>query len=373
MEIGVPKEIKNHEYRVGLLPSAVSDLVHAGHQVYVETTAGLGAGFEDEAYRQAGAQIVATSQAVFDAAGLIVKVKEPQPEECSLLKPHHTLFTYLHLAPDRAQTEALLASGATCIAYETVSDVNGRLPLLAPMSEVAGRMSIQAGAMCLERVRGGKGILLGGVPGVERARVVILGGGVVGRHAAAMAIGLGASVVILDQSLPVLRALDEQFGVRLQTRFSTRDAIDECLEGADLVIGSVLIPGAAAPKLVSAAQVAGLEKGTVLVDVAIDQGGCFETSRPTTHEDPIFDYEGIVHYCVANIPGAVPRTSSAALNQATLPFIQRIAQAGVEAALNQDPNLLAGLAIYHSCLVSSEVALAHQLPWTDPADLALTR
>ena len=372
MDIGVPKEIKNHEYRVGLLPASVNELVRLGHRVWVEASAGEGAGFTDQAYAQAGATMVATAQDVFDAGSLIIKVKEPQPDECMRLGPKHTLFTYLHLAPDRVQTEALMASGATAIAYETVTDATGRLPLLAPMSEVAGRMSIQAAAMCLERARGGKGILLGGVPGVERARVVILGGGVVGRHAASMAVGLGADVTVLDRSLPVLRQLDDHFGVAIQTRFSTFDTLNTVLNTADVVIGSVLIPGASAPKLVSAEQVDQLEEGTVLVDVAIDQGGCFETSRPTTHQDPIFKVGGVVHYCVANIPGAVPKTASAALNQATLPFVLALANKGTDQALKDDRHLRDGLAIYRGALVAEAAAEAHQLTLTSLADIGLS-
>jgi alanine dehydrogenase len=369
MEIGVPKEIKNHEYRVGLLPASVRELTQRGHRVFVEAGAGSGAGFADAHYTQAGAVILDSPEAVFEAAELIVKVKEPLSSERALLTPRHTLFTYLHLAPDRAQTDALLASQACCIAYETVTDNNNRLPLLAPMSEVAGRMSIQAGAMCLERSHGGKGVLLGGVPGVERADVVILGGGVVGRHAAAMAIGLGARVSVFDKSLAVLRGLDDQFGHQLQTRYATQDGIETAVRDADLIIGSVLVPGASAPKLVTDQMVQSMSEGTVLVDVAIDQGGCFETSRPTTHQDPYFELHGVVHYCVANMPGAVPKTSSAALNHATLPFVLAIAEQGVVPALKGDHHLRNGLATFQGKLTSKAVAAAHQLPFDPPPGL----
>ena len=369
MEIGIPKEIKNHEYRVGLLPASVRELTQRGHRVLVETSAGVGAGFADVHYIQAGAVILDSPEAIFDAAELVVKVKEPQSTERALLTERHTLFTYLHLAPDRVQTEDLLVSKACCIAYETVTDHNNRLPLLAPMSEVAGRMSIQAGAMCLERSHGGKGILLGGVPGVERANVIILGGGVVGRHAAAMAIGLGARVSVFDKSLPVLRALDDQYGHQLQTRYATQDGLEAAVRDADLIIGSVLVPGASAPKLVTEQMVQTMSQGTVLVDVAIDQGGCFETSHATTHDDPYFMQHGVVHYCVANMPGAVPKTSSAALNHATLPFVLALAEQGVTGALNSDRHLRNGLATYQGQLTSKAVAEAHQLPFERPKGL----
>ena len=369
MEIGIPKEIKNHEYRVGLLPASVRELTQRGHRVLVETSAGVGVGFADADYIQAGAMILDSPEAVFDAAELVVKVKEPQSAERALLTARHTLLTYLHLAPDRAQTEDLLASQACCIAYETVTDHNHRLPLLAPMSEVAGRMSIQAGAMCLERSHGGKGILLGGVPGVERANVVILGGGVVGRHAAAMAIGLGARVSVFDKSLPVLRALDDQYGHQLQTRYATQDGLEAAVRDADLIIGSVLVPGASAPKLVTEQMVRTMSQGTVLVDVAIDQGGCFETSHATTHDDPYFVQHGVVHYCVANMPGAVPKTSSAALNHATLPFVLALAEQGVIGALKSDRHLRNGLATYQGQLTSKAVAEAHQLSFERPQGL----
>lgn len=366
MDIGVPKEIKNHEYRVGLLPASVVELTRRGHRVFVETGAGTGAGFSDADYEAVGATLCPDASAVFSASALIIKVKEPQAGERALLTPQHTLFTYLHLAPDLDQTEDLIASGACCIAYETVTDTAGRLPLLAPMSEVAGRMSIQAGAMCLERSHGGKGVLLGGVPGVDRAQVVVLGGGVVGRHACAMAIGLGARVTVFDQNLPVLRGLDELFAGRLQTRYATGAAIEESVQSADLIVGSVLVPGASAPKLVTEAMVRRMQAGSVVVDVAIDQGGCFETSRPTTHEAPHYLSHDVVHYCVANMPGAVPQTASAALNQATLPFVLAIAEAGPEVALRQDPHLRSGLEVYGGQLVSEAVGRAHGLTVSQP-------
>ena len=366
MDIGVPREIKNHEYRVGLLPASVAELTRRGHSVFVEMGAGIGAGFTDADYEAVGATLCPDATAVFEASALVIKVKEPQAEERALLTPKHTLFTYLHLAPDLDQTQDLIDSGASCIAYETVTDAAGRLPLLAPMSEVAGRMSIQAGAMCLERSHGGKGVLLGGVPGVDRACVVILGGGVVGRHACAMAIGLGARVTVFDQSLPVLRGLDELFAGRLQTRYATGAAIEDAIEGADLIVGSVLVPGASAPKLVTEAMVKRMQAGTVLVDVAIDQGGCFETSRPTTHDAPYYLSHDVVHYCVANMPGAVPQTASAALNQATLPFVLAIAEQGPEAALRRDVHLKSGLAVYRGQLVSEAVGRAHGLAVSQP-------
>lgn len=358
MIVGVPKEIKNHEYRVGLTPEAVHALVEAGHEVLVEQSAGAAIGFTDALYEQAGARIVPDADAVFEGAEMIVKVKEPQAVERKRLKPHHTLFTYLHLAPDVPQTEDLLASGATCIAYETVTDVAGRLPLLAPMSEVAGRMSIQAGARCLERSMGGRGVLLAGVPGVEAANVVILGGGVVGFNAAQMAVGMGANVTVLDKSIDVLRRFDAQFGNQVQTRFSTAHAIEELLPKADLVIGAVLIPGAAAPKLVRREHLKLMKDGAAVVDVAIDQGGCFETSRATTHAEPTFIEEGVVHYCVANMPGAVARTSTLALNNATLPFVLALANKGAAKALAEDPHLLNGLNVVKGQLTRPEVGAA---------------
>ena len=337
MKIGVPKEIKNHEYRVGLVPASVKELTQRGHEVFVETTAGLGIGMDDAHYEAVGAHILDGAQGVFDSAEMIVKVKEPQVVERVMLREHHTLFTYLHLAPDPEQTRDLLESGATCIAYETVSDDRGRLPLLAPMSEVAGRLSIQAGAWCLEKARGGSGVLLGGVPGVEPAKVMVIGGGTVGFNAAQMAVGLGARVIVLDRSAEVMRFLDATFSSRVETVFSTAGAIERHLEDADLVIGGVLIPGAAAPKLVSRAHLKSMRKGSVLVDVAIDQGGCFETSYATTHAEPTYIVDDIVHYCVANMPGAVPRTSTFALNNVTLPFVLALADKGTRQALEDAP------------------------------------
>ncbi len=368
MIVGVPKEIKNHEYRVGLTPAAVHALVEAGHQVVVESGAGAAIGFDDALYAEAGARLVPDADAVFEQAQLIVKVKEPQAEERKRLKPHHTLFTYLHLAPDVPQTEDLLASGATCIAYETVTDAAGRLPLLAPMSEVAGRMSIQAGARCLEKSVGGRGVLLAGVPGVEAARVLVLGGGVVGFNATQMAIGMGAHVTVLDKNMDVLRRFDALFGNRVQTVFSTAHALNQLLPEADLVIGAVLIPGAAAPKLVTREHLKVMKEGAAVVDVAIDQGGCFETSRPTTHADPIFIEEGVVHYCVANMPGAVARTSTLALNNATLPFVLALANKGTKQALADDPHLLNGLNVVKGQLTCPSVGVAQNRPSLTPAE-----
>ena len=367
MRIGVPKEIKNHEYRVGLTPQSVAELTALGHEVWIETHAGEAIGFADEDYLEAGAQIAGTSAEVFQQGQLIVKVKEPLAVERARLRDHHTLFTYLHLAPDRAQTEELMASGATCIAYETVTDAQGRLPLLAPMSEVAGRMSIQAGAGCLEKARGGRGVLLGGVPGVAPGKVVILGGGVVGSHALAMAVGLGADVTVLDKSVDALRRLDAQYGNRITTLYSTRAAVREQVLAADLVIGGVLIPGAAAPRLITAEMVRQMKAGAVLVDVAIDQGGCAETSRATTHAEPTYVVDDVVHYCVANMPGAVARTSTLALNNATLPFVVALAQKGTRRALQDDQHLLNGLNVARGAITCGSVAEAHGLPFQSAA------
>jgi len=356
MKIGVPKEIKNHEYRVGLVPSSVRELTHRGHQVFIQATAGAGIGMDDSRYESAGATILQGAEEVFEVAEMIVKVKEPQPVERAMLKEHHTLFTYLHLAPDAPQTEDLVKSGASCIAYETVTDSDGRLPLLAPMSEVAGRLSIQAGAWCLEKARGGSGVLLGGVPGVEPAKIVIIGGGTVGFNAAQMAVGMGARVVIMDRSLEVLRFLDANFGSQVETVYSNVDSIEKHLRDADLVVGGVLIPGAAAPKLVTRKHLATMRPGSVLVDVAIDQGGCFETSKPTTHAEPTYIVDGIVHYCVANMPGAVPRTSAFALNNATLPFTLALAGKGPRQAMLDDPHLLNGLNVHRGKVTYQDVA-----------------
>ena len=346
MLIGVPKEIKNHEYRVGLTPAAVKEFVHHSHQVWVETMAGHSIGFTDELYIAAGAKIIATPEEIFANADMIVKVKEPQPNECKMLRPGQTLYTYLHLAPDPTQTKLLVESGATCIAYETVTDNRNTLPLLAPMSEVAGRMSVQAGAHYLEKAQGGSGTLLGGVPGVAPGRVLVIGGGVVGLNAAKMARGLGADVAILDRSLNRLRELDDIFEGRLATVFSTEEAIEYYSSRADLVIGAVLVPGAAAPKLLNRNHIKNMKPGSVLVDVAIDQGGCFETSKATTHQDPVYVVDDVVHYCVANMPGGVARTATMALNNATLPFGLALANKGPKQAMLDDQHLLNGLNVH---------------------------
>ena len=356
MLIGVPKEIKNHEYRIGLTPSGARELVSNGHQVIVQRDGGKAIGLTDEQYVKAGAQIVDTAEEIFARADMIIKVKEPQPNECAMLRPGQVLYTYLHLAPDPEQTKALVASGATCIAYETVTAPNGSLPLLAPMSEVAGRMSIQAGAHALEKAQGGSGVLLGGVPGVKPAEVLVIGGGVVGINAARMAMGMNAHVTILDRSLDRLKYLDELYGHQLTTIYSTRDAIEERLPDTDLVIGAVLIPGAAAPKLVSRDQLKLMRPGSVLVDVAIDQGGCFETSKATTHQNPTYEVDGIIHYCVANMPGGVARTSTFALTNATLPFAVQLANKGAKQALLDDEHLLNGLNVHAGKITYKAVA-----------------
>jgi alanine dehydrogenase len=366
MRIGVPKEIKVLEHRVGLTPASVRELHSHGHELIVEASAGQGIGMDDEAYRNAGASIVATAAEVFAQAEMVVKVKEPQGSERKMLRPGQILFTYLHLAPDADQARDLVASGAVCIAYETVTSSTGGLPLLAPMSEVAGRMAIQAGAYFLEKAHGGLGVLLGGVPGVDPAKVVILGGGVVGTHACHIALGMGADVWVLDRSTEVLRALWRQFGRPLNTVFSTHDAIDHHVKTADLVVGGVLIPGAFAPKLVSAALVKRMKKGSVIVDVAIDQGGCFETSRPTTHADPTYVVDGVIHYCVANMPGGVPRTSTFALNNATLPFVLALADKGWKKALADDPHLKNGLNVAFGKVTCKPVADALGYAYIEP-------
>lgn len=363
MKIGVPKEIKVHEYRVGLTPPSVAELVAAGHEVFVETGAGLGIDFEDSAYTAVGAKTLGTAAEVFAAADMIVKVKEPQPQEIALLEPRHTLFTYLHLAADKPQALGLMASGATCIAYETVTSHNRSLPLLKPMSEVAGRMSVQVGAHYLEKEQGGRGILLGGVPGVAPARVAILGGGVSGLNAAQMAVGLRADVTIYDISNDRLAELDTHFGNSIKTAYASKSAIAAAVANAHLVIGAVLVPGAAAPKLVTREMLKTMKRGAVLVDIAIDQGGCFETSRPTTHADPVYVEEGIIHYCVANMPGAVARTSAFALNNATLPFALKLANLGAEAAMAADPHLAAGLNVSGGKIRHRAVAEALDLPF----------
>lgn len=367
MLLGVPKEIKTHEYRVGLTPGSVREYVARGHEVLVETGAGLGIGADDDVYRAAGATIASDAADVFQRAEMVVKVKEPQPAEWVQLREGQILFTYLHLAPDPEQTKGLLESGCHAIAYETVTDRTGALPLLAPMSEVAGRLAIEAAGSALRRHAGGRGLLLGGVPGVAPARVLVIGGGVVGTHAARMAVGLGAEVTIVDRSVPRLRQLDELFGGRVRTRMSTIDSIEEELVDADVIVGAVLVPGASAPKLVSRAMLGRMKPRSVLVDVAIDQGGCFETSRPTTHENPTFEVDGVIHYCVANMPGAVPLTSSQALNNATLPFGLALADKGL-AALDEDSHLLAGLNVSGGKVTNEAVAEALGLSFADGRD-----
>ncbi|MGA7811022.1 alanine dehydrogenase [Bradyrhizobium sp.] len=361
MRVGVPREIKIHEYRVGLTPGAAREYVAAGHSVVIETNAGVGIGATDEAYRKAGAVIADTAAEIFATCDMIVKVKEPQPGEWTRLREGQILFTYLHLAPDPEQAKGLMASGCTAIAYETVTDAKGGLPLLAPMSEVAGRLSIEAAGAALKRSAGGRGILLGGVPGVAPARVVVIGGGVVGTHAARMAVGLGAEVTVLDRAIPRLRELDELFAGRIRTRFPTTEAIEQEVFAADAVIGAVLVPGASAPKLVTRQMLKSMQQGAVLVDVAIDQGGCFETSHPTTHADPTYQVDGIIHYCVANMPGAVPLTASHALNNATLPFGLALASKGV-AAVAQNPHLRAGLNVHRGRVTNRAVAESLGLP-----------
>ena len=362
MRVGVPKEIKNHEYRVGLTPASVAELVRAGHSVSVQTGAGLGIDFEDSDYVAAGAQIVADAAAVFAASDMIVKVKEPQPSEIALLEPRHLLFTYLHLAADKPQALGLMASGATCIAYETVTAADRSLPLLKPMSEVAGRMSIQVGAHYLEKEQGGRGVLLGGVPGVAPARVAILGGGVSGVNAAQMAVGMRADVTIYDINNARLAELDMFFSSQIKTAYASSAAIAHAVKNAHLVIGAVLVPGAAAPKLVTREMLKTMKRGSVLVDIAIDQGGCFETSHATTHDDPVFEVDGVIHYCVANMPGAVARTSAFALNNATLPFVLKLAQHGAEAAMAADPHLANGLNVSGGKIRHQAVADALDLP-----------
>jgi len=370
MLVGVPKEVKNHEYRVGLVPSSVRELVHHGHKVMVETKAGEGIGFTDADYQAAGAEIAPDAESVFAKAEMIVKVKEPQPAEYARLREGQLLFTYLHLAPDLEQTQGLIDSGCIAVAYETVTNARGGLPLLAPMSEVAGRMSVQVGAHCLEKEQGGSGMLLGGVPGVAAARVVIIGGGVSGTNAARMAMGMEAHVTVIDRSLERLYELDLQFGPMLNTIYSTVDAIERHVVGADLVIGAVLVPGAAAPKLVTREMVRQMRPGSALVDIAIDQGGCFETSRGTTHSEPTYMEEGAVHYCVTNMPGAVARTSTFALNNATLPFTLALANKGYRQALADDPHLKEGLNVAGGKVTYKAVAEAHGLDYV-PAEEAL--
>ena len=369
MRVGVPSEIKVHEYRVGLTPGAVREYVAAGHQVVVQSGAGAGIMANDDAYRAAGAEIAATAQEIFAGCNMIVKVKEPQPSEWVHLRPGQLLFTYLHLAPDPEQAKGLIASGCTAIAYETVTDDRGALPLLAPMSEVAGRLAIEAAGQAMRRSEGGAGILLGGVPGVAAGRVTVLGGGVVGTHAARMAVGLGAEVTIVDRSIPRLRQLDDMFNGRVRTRYSTLETIDHEISVADAVIGAVLIPGASAPRLVTRDMLKRMKPGAVLVDVAIDQGGCFETSRATTHAEPTYVVDGIIHYCVANMPGAVPQTSAAALNNATLPYGLALANKGVaalESSTETGRGLLAGLNVHQGKVTSQAVAESLNLAFVAP-------
>jgi alanine dehydrogenase len=363
MRVGVPKEIKVHEYRVGMTPASVAELVAAGHQVFVQTGAGNGIDCPDGAFRKAGAEILPDAPAVFAASDMIVKVKEPQASEIELLEPRHILFTYLHLAADKPQAEGLMKSGATCIAYETVTSRTGALPLLKPMSEVAGRMSVQVGAHYLEKEQGGRGVLLGGVPGVAPATVAILGGGVAGVNAAQMAVGMRADVTIYDISMERLAELDMFFSSQIKTAYASRAAIANAVEKAELVIGAVLVPGAAAPKLVTRDMLKTMKRGSVLVDIAIDQGGCFETSHATTHADPVYEVDGVIHYCVANMPGAVARTSAFALNNATLPFALKIASLGAEEAMRQDPHLAAGLNVSGGKIRHEAVAEALDLPF----------
>ena len=358
MRIGVPKEIKVHEYRVGLVPAGVRELTAAGHQVLIESGAGSGIGVDDAQYRAAGAAIAAHAAEVFQQADMVVKVKEPQARECEMLRQGQVLFTYLHLAADPKQAQGIMKSGATAIAYETVTAPNGSLPLLTPMSEVAGRMSIQVGAASLQKANGGFGVLLGGVPGVAPAKVVILGGGVSGTHAAEMAVGMRADVTVVDRSVNRLRELSAIFGSTLRTTYSTTETIEHLVRDADLVVGAVLVAGAAAPKLVTRAMVKTMKPGAVLVDISIDQGGCFETSRATTHADPTFVVDGVIHYCVASMPGAVPRTSTFALTNATLPYVRALADLGWQAALKKDAGLAAGLNVYAGHIAHEVVARA---------------
>jgi alanine dehydrogenase len=371
VRIGVPKETKVHENRVGLVPASIRELVHDGHTVWVERGAGLGAGIADHDFAAAGAQLADTPGEIFETADMVVKVKEPQVAERKMLREGQILFTYLHLAPDPEQAKDLLASGATCIAYETVTGADGSLPLLTPMSEVAGRMAIQVGARCLESSQGGRGILLGGVPGVPAAEVLILGAGVAGSNAATMALGMGASVTLVDRSLPVLRRAVDRFGTAVRTVYSTRDAIEELAAKADLIVGTVLIPGATAPKLLTRQSLTTMKQGSAIVDVAIDQGGCAETSHTTTHSAPTYVVDGVVHYCVANMPGGVARTSTFALNNATLPFIAAIANKGWKRALHDDIHLRRGLNIHAGKIMHPAVATALGLKFTPFEDVAV--
>jgi alanine dehydrogenase len=369
VRIGVPKEIKNNEYRVGLTPDSVLEFVAHGHEVMVETGAGAGIGSDDEVYRAAGARIVANAAEIFSTAEMVVKVKEPQAVERAMLRPGQILFTYLHLAPDPDQTRDLIESGAVCIAYETVTDARGGLPLLAPMSQVAGRLAIQAGAHCLEKAHGGCGMLLGGIPGVEGASVVVIGGGMVGENAIQMALGMAADVTVLDRNVEVLQHLARRFGPSLNTVYSQKATLDRYVTEADLVVGAVLIPGASAPKLVTSEMVRRMRPGSVLVDVAIDQGGCFETSKPTTHAEPTYIVDGVVHYCVANMPGAVPKTSTQALNNVTLPYALALADKGYKAALQENSHFMHGLNVHGGKVTHKAVAEAQGLDFVEPAQV----
>jgi len=370
MKVGCPKEIKVHEYRVGLTPESAAELVRYGHEVFLETKAGEGIGAPDSVYEKVGVKILPNADAVFEKSEMIVKVKEPQAVEIARLKPHHVLFTYLHLAPDPEQAQGLMNSGATCIAYETVTDANGRLPLLKPMSEVAGRMSIQVGAYFLEKAHGGRGVLLGGVPGVQPGNVVILGAGVSGYNAAQIAVGMRARVQVFDKNPARLEELDREFNGRLETVYSTAAAVAEAIKDADVVVGAVLVAGAAAPKLITRDMLKTMKPGSVLVDISIDQGGCFETSKATTHSEPTFVVDGIVHYCVANMPGAVSRTSAFALNNATLPFTLALANKGYKKALQDDPHLANGLNVYEGAITHEAVARDLNKPFKKPSWLA---
>ncbi len=369
MKIGVPKEIKNNEQRVGMTPSSVRELVAHGHDVMVERGAGVAIDLHDESYEQAGAKIIDTAEEIFASSDMIIKVKEPQPNECKMLREDQIIFTYLHLAPDAEQTRLLLESGCAAVSYETVTDASGGLPLLTPMSEVAGRMAVQAGAHALEMAQGGRGVLLGGVPGVPPANVVVIGGGVVGSNAIRIAIGMEARVTVIDKSIKQLARLDDKYGAALNTIFATADAVDIYAQKADLVIGAVLVPGASAPRLINREMLSKMRRGAVLVDVAIDQGGCFETSKPTTHADPTYTVDGIVHYCVANMPGAAPRTSAFALNNATLPYIITLANKGLHKALLNDAHFMNGLNVYQGKVVYSAVAEALGYTYYDPKTL----
>lgn len=364
MKIAVPKEIKNNENRVGLVPSGVRQLVQDGHELFVQKGAGAGIGISDEAYIEAGAKITATLEDTFAAGEMIIKVKEPQPVEIALLKPHHILYTYLHLSADKELTEGLMKSGATCIAYETIQFPDGSLPLLVPMSEVAGRMATQVGAMCLQKDKGGKGLLLGGVPGVHRAKVTVIGCGIAGTNATKMAMGLGADVTCIDLNTKRLAEMDDLFDNRITTLFSNTQNIEQAVINSDLVIGAVLVPGAKAPKLVTRDMISKMEPGSVVVDIAVDQGGCIETCKPTTHESPTFEVDGVIHYCVANMPGAVPRTSTYALTNVTLKYARMIAQNGVDKSIMTDPAFKLGVNIYKGKLVYEQVARDLELPYT---------